>query len=112
MTRLLFIIIFSFIFSTENNNNFKLINFPFSVKQEISFGYEDNFMSGYNSLNFFSQKALNIMIVKEFFKHWKMAHLSLERKKWPKLLKLFLRKFYVDSFYKYLISNELQELSK
>ena len=44
MTRLLFIIIFSFIFSTENNNNFKLINFPFSVKQEISFGYEDNFM--------------------------------------------------------------------
>jgi len=74
--------------------------------------YEDNFMNGYKSSVSLSQEALKIMIIKEFFKHWKMAHISLERKKWPKLFKLLLRKLYVDSFYKHLISNELQKLSK
>ena len=74
--------------------------------------YEDNFMNGYKSSVSLSQEALKIMIIKELFKHWKMAHISLERRKWPKLFKLLLRKLYVDSFYKHLISNELQKLSK
>jgi hypothetical protein len=74
--------------------------------------YEENFMNGYKSSVSFSQDALKIMIIKELFKHWKMAHISLERREWPKLFKLLLRKLYVDSFYKHLISNELQKLSK
>jgi hypothetical protein len=74
--------------------------------------YEKNFMNGYKSSVSLSKEALKIMIIKELFKHWKIAHISLERKKWPKLFKLLLRKLYVDSFYKHLISNELQKLSK
>ena len=54
--------------------------------------YEKRFMSGYNGADSFSTEALNIMILKEILKHWKMAHLSLEKKKWPKLLKFFSEK--------------------
>ena len=44
MNNILYIIIFSFLFSDNNLNPFSFVKFPFSVKQEISFGYEDNFM--------------------------------------------------------------------
>jgi len=44
MNKIFYIIIFSFLFSDNNLNTFSFDKFPFSVKQEVSFGYEDNFM--------------------------------------------------------------------
>ena len=51
-------------------------------------------------------------ILKELLKHWKMAHISLERRHLPRIFKKILQVIYVDHFYKYLIQNELAELEK
>jgi len=62
--------------------------------------YEFLFITGFNGSNIISKKLLKLMIIKEIFKQWKMAHISLSSKKWPKLIIFFLRKMYVDRFYK------------
>ena len=82
------------------------------VKLLPSSVYEKSFMNGYNGADSFSQEALNIMILKEILKHWKMAHLSLEKKTWPKLIKFFLRKMYINNFYMFLFKNQIQKSYK
>lgn len=74
--------------------------------------YEKSFMSGYNGTDTFSKEVLNIMILKEILKHWKMAHQSLEKKQWPMLIKIFLRRFYINSFYMLLFKNQICQLEK
>jgi len=72
--------------------------------------YEESFLIGYYGVGGRQSKMLHILIIKEIFKHWKMAHISLEKRNWPKYIKYILRKMYVNPFYKKLMSNELSGL--
>lgn len=69
--------------------------------------YEESFLSAYRQSNDICEITLGILIVKELFKHWIMAHASLERRRWPQAWKVFLTKVYMDRFYQHQISVEL-----
>jgi len=75
-----------------------------------SLRYEKAFLDGYYGSDVRSHKVIKLMIIKEILKHWKMAHVSLSKRKWSEFVKLVLRKIYVDSFYYKLISDELSRL--
>jgi len=71
--------------------------------------YEESFLRAYAQVNDISETALGILILKELFKHWRMAHVSLEKKRWPRGNKVLLKKLYVDRFYKRQLSLELSK---
>ena len=71
--------------------------------------YEKCFLDGYYGTNSKSERALSILIVKELFKHWRMACFSLEKKPWPRVCKLLLQRAYMDPFYKRQIRLELSK---
>jgi hypothetical protein len=91
----------------------KIINWgSYKLIFKIIFGYqdkinEDNFLNGYSSLKNYSSLSLRFMITKEILKHWKMAHESLQLRKIPSLIKLFIKKFYIDYFYMNLFKQEI-----
>ena len=72
--------------------------------------YEKCFLNGYYGANSKSERVLSILIVKELFKHWRMAHFSLEVRSWPRPVKFILKKAYMDPFYKSQISTEMTKL--
>jgi len=72
--------------------------------------YEQKFLTGYFEDSELTPKVLNLLIIKEFFKQWKMTHESLLFKKWPNLFKYFVKRIYLDPFYKYLINKEILAL--
>ena len=69
--------------------------------------YEENFLSAYRQSNDISEIGLGILIIKELFKHWVMAHTSLKKRRWPRAYKMLLNKVYMDRFYRHQISVEL-----
>jgi len=71
--------------------------------------YEESFLRAYAQANGVSEMALGILILKELFKHWRMAHVSLEKKRWPRVNKILLKKLYVDRFYRRQLSVELSK---
>ena len=71
--------------------------------------YEERFLKAYTQVNGMSEAALGILVVKEFLKHWRMAHESLSRRPWPRSRKAFLKRLYVDPFYKRQLSVELSK---
>jgi len=71
--------------------------------------YEASFLKAYARVNGISEAALGILIVKEFLKHWRMAHASLSRRRWPRAQKVFLKKLYLDPFYQQQLSVELSK---
>lgn len=66
--------------------------------------YEESFLTAYAEANGVSETALGILILKELFKHWRMAHVSLEKRRWPRVNKVLLKKLYVDRFYQRQLS--------
>ncbi len=72
--------------------------------------YEESFLNGYYGLDKRPSKMLHLLIVKEIFKHWNMAHISLRKRKWPRYIKYILRKMYINPFYNGLVLKELSEL--
>jgi len=72
--------------------------------------FEENFLYGYYGCENYSNKMLTILIVKELFKHWIMAHQSLNQRPWKNRIKVFLRKYYIDRFYIKLMNYELSKL--
>ena len=72
--------------------------------------FEKKFISGYYGNNSNSNTMLRLIIVKELFKHWLMAHNSLKSKFSNKIARSFLRKFYIDRFYIHLMNEELRLL--
>ncbi len=75
--------------------------------------YEKSFLRGYYKDNELSDnKILSLLIVKELLKHWNAAHIALELKKWPQLMKLLLAKYYINHFYTKQIKEELLKLKK
>jgi len=74
--------------------------------------YEEKFLNGYYGKDYFKSKVLNILILKEFFKQWKVVHSALLRRKWPFFIKYLIKKFYIDPFFKSQIAKELSKLTK
>jgi hypothetical protein len=74
--------------------------------------YEEKFLNGYFGKDYFKSKVLNILILKEFFKQWKVVHSALLRRKWPFFIKYLIKKFYIDPFFKSQIAKELSKLTK
>lgn len=74
--------------------------------------YGESFLRGYVSTGQkYVRLILQMLIVKELFKHWFMACRSLELKPWPRILKLFLRHTYIDLFYNRQIDSEFRTLA-
>ena len=74
--------------------------------------YEEKFLNAYFGGDYSNSSILNILILKEFFKQWKVIHSALSRRKWPFFIKYLVKKLYIDPFFKRQISKELRELTK
>jgi hypothetical protein len=72
--------------------------------------FEKKFISGYYGNDSNSNTMLSLIIVKELFKHWIMAHSSLKNRVSNKVTRSFLGKFYIDRFYINLMNEELRRL--
>lgn len=55
--------------------------------------------------------VLRLFIVKELFKHWRMAYVALTRKQWPRVLELALSAAYIDAFYRAESARAIERLS-
>lgn len=44
--------------------------------------------------------ALQLLVVKELFKHWRAAYVALTRKRWPRPLEWVVSRAYIDAFYR------------
>ena len=75
-----------------------------------SMRYEKAFLDGYYGSDDRPKEMIKLLIVKEILKHWKMAHVSLSKRKWNAYVKYFLKKIYIDSFYFKLVTDELSGL--
>ena len=56
-------------------------------------------MAGFSTLSLGETKLLDIFLLKEYIKHWDQAYNNVDLKYWPKLLKNFLKKYYIDNFF-------------
>ena len=72
--------------------------------------YEESFLEAYYGSNKRPVKVLSILTIKELLKHWRMAYTVIGIKSWPSPIKEFLKKTYIDPFYKRQINAELAEL--
>ena len=72
--------------------------------------FEEKFLNGYFGAGYLKSKTLNILILKEFFKQWQVVHSALSRRNWPFFIKYFIKKLYIDPFYKWQIARGLSEL--
>ena len=76
------------------------------------YSYEKSFIDAYYGDNKRDDSILFLLTVKELLKHWRMAYSVLGFKQWPVPVKLFIRKIYIDPFYKVQIFGELDKLEK
>jgi len=74
--------------------------------------FENNFLDGYYGRNHQYSKSLNLLIIKEYFKQWKVGHSALRERGWPILFKFIFKKIYMDPFYKRLILIEFEKLNQ
>lgn len=74
--------------------------------------YEESFLKGYFGCGNKPGKILIVLIIKELFKHWVMAYEELQLKKWPIVLKQFLKSVYIDPFYESQIRKEVANLEQ
>ncbi len=84
----------------------------FFLKLSPCLSYERFFLDGYCGDNEKISKVLGILIIKELIKHWKAAYAALFWKKWPQTIKKFLRKTYIDPFYRLQINTEISKLER
>jgi hypothetical protein len=86
-------------------------SYPVLLGRCPSVKYENAFLEEYEFSKNGSEKMLNLFIMKEILKHWKMAHMSLDKRNWGRTVKLFLKKIYIDRFYTKLLKNEIIRVS-
>ena len=72
--------------------------------------FAESFIRSYSGNHKLSGRLLNILIIKELLKLWKMAHLITGVRSWPLPIKKTLRRIYIDPFYKGQINIELTTL--
>lgn len=81
------------------------------LRMTPSCSYEQSFLSAYyGSPPLTDDPVTSILILKELLKHWQLAHVALQLKEWPNLLKGFLRDSYVNPFYKITCEKECRHL--
>jgi hypothetical protein len=92
-------------------------SFLFFLRLAPGRAYEKGFLEGYSGsgetcagTEDTSPMILSLLSIKELFKHWHMAHVALRLKNWPAPFKPFLRRCYIDPFYRQHISAELNRL--
>jgi hypothetical protein len=84
----------------------------FFLRMSPDKSYEESFIQAYYGSNKKPDKVLCLLIIKELLKHWRMAYTVLGLKQWPSLIKEFLKKTYIDPFYKWQINAELANLER
>jgi len=72
--------------------------------------YTDSFIRDYSVNNKISGRLINILIIKELLKFWRMAYLVTDVRSWSMPIKKTLQKIYIDPFYKGQINSELTTL--
>ena len=72
--------------------------------------YEECFIQSYYGNKKPSSKILNLLIIKELLKHWRMAYTVTDLKSWPSPIKRLLKRYYIDPFYKGQVNSELIQL--
>jgi hypothetical protein len=73
--------------------------------------YERSFLGGYYGPGEMpDQRLLILLTIKELLKHWHIAHVILRLKPWPAPLKNFLKRTYIDPFYKHQLRIEMARL--
>lgn len=72
--------------------------------------YETSFLNGYYGRKHRCNKILSLLIIQEYLKHWRRAHKAIILKRWPALIKSFLRSAYINAFYKKQVAAELLQL--
>ena len=82
----------------------------FFLRMSPDKSYEESFIQAYYGSNKKPDKVLCLLIIKELLKHWRMAYTVLGLKQWPSLINEFLKKTYIDPFYKWQINAELANL--
>ena len=75
-------------------------------------GQEQALLRGYYGAARGEEELLHLYIVKELLRQWRDAHEALTLKSWPRLLKWFLRKTYIDPFYTGELQTEVRLLSR
>ena len=73
--------------------------------------YERRFLEGYFRNEEFAPNVLILFQVKELYKQWRAGHIALSRKNWPKSTKMFLKKSYIDPFFKRHIQSKIGYLT-
>ncbi len=66
--------------------------------------YDASFLNGYYGEEEPSTLLIDIFILKELLKQWRMAYMALRQIWWPKPIKSFLKHTYIDPFYERQIS--------
>jgi hypothetical protein len=69
--------------------------------------FEASFLDGYGGGARAPSQVLQLYIIKELFKHWRMAWSALEMRPWSRPVKYLLGRFYINTFYSRLIDAEL-----
>lgn len=77
----------------------------FFLKKKCPSGLVSAFLDGYGTTSDDEKRYLKASLIKEYTKHWHLAHTALSIKKWPKLLSLFFHHFYINPFYKRALEN-------
>jgi len=73
--------------------------------------FEGSFLKGYYDAQKPSTLLIDMFILKELLKHWRMAYVVLRQKRWPKSLKFFLKHTYIDPCYERQLSGCLASLA-
>ena len=74
--------------------------------------HEADLLEGYGAVDERSLELLDLYLVKELFKQWVAAYVTIERKTWPTAIKRVLRRTYVDRFYRNELRIELSRVMK
>ena len=74
--------------------------------------YEDCFLHAYEKERQKNPFLFSIFLMKEYFKHWLMAHNVIALKRWPLAVRKLVAATYVDPFYRSSIQKELINLGK
>ena len=74
--------------------------------------YNQATMDGYGALGVTDARLLSAMILKEFLKHWRAAHVAVGLKHWPALVKKVIIRTYIDPFYRTAVKRKLRDLNE
>ena len=85
-------------------------NMAFFLRLKPDSSYEEIIINSYDEHFQIQREILRLLIIKELVKHWYLAHIALDLKLWPLLLKNLLRMTYINPFYKNQIQMEVSKL--